>query len=253
MIIRAIASGVFGPLTVRSFDGCADPEAVLATKTEFCNFIYTSRVDHRERFFRTLNTYKLVRAPGKSMNNCQDLESDRQAEDWHLAKLDYLRRFKFTIAFENSLRAGYASEKLFDCFVADTVPIYWGDPAVDTIVNTDSIIGVGGDWDGEVLPWLRLPEAREPFQPYRRKPGIANKVAGRLNDVTTWLRKAWPYSRGFAEAIEEIEYLDNDDEAYCHKLAAPRARRDVIDAIRADYFNFWRRIIADALGRRNAA
>ena len=244
---------VYGPLTVHSFDGCADPEAALAEKSEFCNFIYTSRVGHRERFFRAMNAYKPVRAPGKSMNNCNDLAAGRHAEDWQAAKVAYLRRFKFTIAFENSLRAGYVSEKLFDCYVADTVPVYWGDPALETIVNTRSIVRVGGDWDGEALSWLRLPETRAAFQPYRRSPGLANKIAGRLNDTATRLRNVWPYSKGFSEAIEEVEYLDNDDEAYCRKLAEPRAKREAVEAIRADYFNFWRRIISDALERRSAA
>lgn len=240
---------VFGPLAVHTFAGCADPEAALAEKTEFCNFIYSSRIGHRERFYRALSRYRPVRAPGKAMNNCLDLAA-RSDSDWQAAKKAYLRKFKFTIAFENSRRAGYVTEKLFDPFAADTVPIYWGDPALDTIVNKESLVWVAGDWEREVLPWLRLPEVREPFRPYVRTPALTNKLAGRINDLSAHLRNRWPYSRGFAAAIEEICELDNDDAAYCHKLAQPRARRDAILRIRADYLIFWRKIIAHALSRR---
>ena len=242
---------VYGPLTVHTFDGCADPEAALAEKTEFCNFIYSSQVGHRERFYRALSGYRPVRAPGKSMNNCSDLPA-RTGADWQVAKKAYLRKFKFTIAFENSRRAGYVTEKLFDAFAVDTVPIYWGDPALDTVVNKDAVVWVGGDWEREVLPWLRLPEAREPFRPYVRTPTLSNKLAGRVNDLAARLRERWPYFKGFAAAIEEIRELDNDDAAYCRKLAAPRAKRDQILRIRDEYFAFWRKIIAHALSRRSA-
>ena len=241
---------VFGPMSVMTFGGCDDPEAELATKTDFCNFIYTSRVGHRERVFRALSAYKPVRAPGGSMNNCRDLTAGRQSADWQAAKLAYLSRFKFTIAFENSRRPGYVSEKLFDAFAADTVPIYWGDPAIATVINPASIVQVAGDWEAEVLGWLKLPEKREPFRPYKRVATPLNKLAGRVNDLATRLRHKWPYSKGFTEAIEEIRWLDNDDQAFCRKLAEPRAKREAIEEIRADYFAFWRKIIERALERR---
>ena len=241
---------VYGPAAVMPVEGCTEPEAALAAKTEFCNFVYTSRVGYRERFCRALSTYKPVRAPGGSMNNCQDLAADRNAADWQAAKTAYLRRFKFTIAFENSRRPGYVSEKLFDAFAADTVPIYWGDPEIETIVNPTALVQVSGDWEAEVLGWLHLREAREPFRPYMRSPGLMNKAAGRFNDMFRRLRHRWPYSKGFAEAIEEIRWLDNDDDAYCRKLAEPRTRHAAVEAIRADYFSFWRRILNDALSRR---
>jgi hypothetical protein len=242
---------VYGPLAVHTFDGCADPAAALAAKSEFCNYIYTSRVGYRERFYDALSRYKPVRAPGKSRNNCQDLAA-RDAGDWHAAKRAYLSKFKFTVAMENSRRPGYVTEKLFDAFDADTVPIYWGDPALEAIVNKDAVVWIEGDWEGDVLPWLRLPEQREPFRPLVRSPAPLNKLAGRVNDIAGRLRDRWPYSKGFARAIEEVRHLDNDDEAYRRKLAQPRAMRHEITRIREDYLAFWRKIIAEALSQRDA-
>ena len=88
------------------------------------------------------------------MNNCSDL-STRTSKDWQKEKLDYLRAFKFSIAFENSRRIGYVTEKLYDAFLADTIPVYWGDPNLEAIVNRDAVVYVDGDWERDVLPWLR--------------------------------------------------------------------------------------------------
>ena len=47
-------------------------------------------------------------------------------------KLDALRNYKFSIAIENSKCDDYFTEKIIDCFVTGTIPIYWG---TDSIIN----------------------------------------------------------------------------------------------------------------------
>jgi hypothetical protein len=175
------------------------------------------------------------------MHNCSDL-SARTSKDWQEEKLSYLRSFKFTVAFENSRRIGYATEKLYDAFRADTIPVYWGDPCLDFIVNRDAAVVVDSDWDKEVLSWLRLPEKREPFRPYFRNPSLLNKFFGRGNDLIDWLRARVPYNKGFASAIEQIIALDRDDGAYKRKLSQPRLKPGV-RKMREEYFEFWRKII----------
>lgn len=241
---------VFGPLMEGLFHGCADAEAAHRSKTRFCNFIYSTRVPHRERFFKAVGRYRPVSAPGKAMNNCADLSSRRSA-DWQADKLDYLRSFKFTIAFENSRRPGYATEKLFDALRADTIPIYWGDPEVGRVVNPDALVVVDGDWERDLFPWVRLPERRLQYQPYSRERSLPNRLAGRVNDLIHALRARLPYTRGFAEAVEQIIALDRDDDAYMRKLAAPRLSPE-IRTIRREYLDAWRRILRDALARRDS-
>jgi hypothetical protein len=51
-----------------------------------------------------------------------------------------LYRGQFCIVVENSQQPGYFSEKIVDCFVEKTVPIYWGDPDIGDRWNTDGII-----------------------------------------------------------------------------------------------------------------
>ena len=42
-------------------------------------------------------------------------------------KLDYLKRYRFCIAYENMKDIkGYVTEKIFDCFEVGCIPVYWG-------------------------------------------------------------------------------------------------------------------------------
>jgi hypothetical protein len=236
---------IYGPLQSDLLAGCQDAALALRSKTRFCNFIYSTRVPHRERFFKALNRYRTISAPGNSMRNCSDL-SGRTNENWQEEKLRYLRSFKFTVAFENSRRIGYVTEKLYDAFRADTVPVYWGDPCLDMIVNREAVVVVDGDQNSGVLPSLRFPEKREPFRPFFREPFLLNKVCGRGNDLIDWLRARVPYNKGFSTSIEEVIALDRDDDAYMRKLSQPRLKQ-YVRTIREEYLDFWRKIIRHAL------
>ena len=66
---------VYGPLPNELFAGCADPELAYRQKTKFCNFVYTHRVPFRERFFKELERYRPIAAPGGSMHNSAGVSS----------------------------------------------------------------------------------------------------------------------------------------------------------------------------------
>ncbi len=55
-------------------------------------------------------------------------------------KMAVLKQYRFAIAYENSIQTGYITEKLWDCFAAGVVPIYWGAPNVTDIVPSDCFI-----------------------------------------------------------------------------------------------------------------
>jgi hypothetical protein len=44
------------------------------------------------------------------------------------SKIDIMRRYRYCLVFENQRQPGYVTEKLLDCFVAGSVPLYWGAP-----------------------------------------------------------------------------------------------------------------------------
>jgi len=56
-------------------------------------------------------------------------------------KLDVLKNYKFAICFENARDIpGYFTEKIFDCFTAGCVPIYWGASTVLDYIPEDCFI-----------------------------------------------------------------------------------------------------------------
>lgn len=55
-------------------------------------------------------------------------------------KEDGLATYMFSIAHENASYPGYFTEKILDCFATGTIPIYWGDPDIGRVFNTDGII-----------------------------------------------------------------------------------------------------------------
>jgi hypothetical protein len=113
---------------------------LLRTKERFCDFIYSNPWAHplRDRFFEQLGSYKTVDSAGRHLKNCDDLSFD--AEDWERPKLEFQRRYKFSIAFENARHVGYTTEKLIHPLLADSVPIYWGNPEVGRYFNPNAFV-----------------------------------------------------------------------------------------------------------------
>ena len=67
--------------------------------------------------------------------------------DKRAAIVDYM----FSIIIENSAVESYYSEKLTDCFVTGTIPIYWGTPDIGDTFNLDGIIVLNDDFDIQSL------------------------------------------------------------------------------------------------------
>lgn len=55
-------------------------------------------------------------------------------------KIYLLKEYMFSFAIENSREPYYFTEKLIDCFVTGTVPIYWGCPQIEKFFNPDGMI-----------------------------------------------------------------------------------------------------------------
>ncbi len=114
-----------------------DPVQILNSKTLFCNFVYSNPLcSTRNRFFKELSKYKPIASGGRVFNNVGGRVAD---------KLALLRESKFTIAFENESQPGYTTEKLTEPMLAESLPIYWGNPLVDRDFNPKSFINAH-DW-----------------------------------------------------------------------------------------------------------
>lgn len=134
-----------------------------ALNRKFCNFVYSNEkdgnaVELRKRFAKKLMEYKQVDCPGKVLHNI-DTDIPPREGDWEAGKIDFLSRYKFTIAFENSSYIGYATEKLTDPFSAQSIPIYWGNPKVAEDFNTNAFICCNGyedDFDAIIKRIIEL-------------------------------------------------------------------------------------------------
>ena len=101
----------------------------------FCSFVVSNSngAPERTKFYKLLNEYKEVACGGKLYNNVGGMVKN---------KLDFISKYKFNIAFENSSVLGYTTEKLMEPFVVDTVPIYWGNPEAYKDFNEKAFINV---------------------------------------------------------------------------------------------------------------
>ncbi|WP_300440071.1 glycosyltransferase family 10 [Christiangramia sp.] len=111
-------------------------------KEFFCNFIYSNSeaAPQRDDFFYRLNRYKKVSSPGSHLNNMQIDIGGRFQQDWMYSKLNFQSKCKFSIAFENSSSPGYTTEKIMHAFIANSIPIYWGNPQVGKDFNNHAFI-----------------------------------------------------------------------------------------------------------------
>ena len=87
----------------------------------------------REDFFRRLSKYKPVHSADHYLNNTGFVVSMKD-------KVEFIKNYKFVIAFESQSIPGFTTEKCFQPLVANTVPIYWGNPLIGQEFNTSRII-----------------------------------------------------------------------------------------------------------------
>lgn len=57
-------------------------------------------------------------------------------------KREVMSHYRFAICYENAILPGYITEKIFDCFSAGTIPIYFGAPNIDRYIPDDCYV----DW-----------------------------------------------------------------------------------------------------------
>lgn len=114
-------------------------------KKKFCCFIVSNaRCKKRNNFFIKLNSIKPVDSAGRYLNNI-----GRFLEGGSLEKLEFIKDYKFVISFENESYPGYTTEKVFEPLLAGCIPIYWGNPSLETDFNRKRILNYG-DFSSEM-------------------------------------------------------------------------------------------------------
>lgn len=118
-----------------------------ALKREFCSWIVSNggwAAKQREEIYHAVSAYKKIDCGGKYLNNLPGGEVIPVGQS-----VPFYSRHKFTLALENSQMPGYTTEKIIEAWAGQTVPIYWGDPVIETVFNKDSFINATrySSWD----------------------------------------------------------------------------------------------------------
>lgn len=111
-----------------------EPQIILAEKSKFCNMVVSNahsktRID----FFHLLNAQKRVDSGGRVLNNIGGQVAD---------KMEFIKQYRFTMAFENTSYPGYTTEKIFEPMKVNSIPVYWGNERVGDEFNEKSFINV---------------------------------------------------------------------------------------------------------------
>lgn len=147
-----------------------EPNVTLAQKTKFCCFVVSnSGSKKRNNFFKQLSKYKQVDSGGKLFNNVGGPVAN---------KAEFIKDYKFVISFENYSYPGYATEKIIEPMLVNSIPIYWGDPLISGDFNVNSFINVNDySTDQEVIEQLiKIDEDDELYCSYLRQPWLNNTI-----------------------------------------------------------------------------
>ena len=128
------------PLYRRWFSVCEltkprNSNDIQSRKEGFCSFVVSNATESEERinFFHELSKYKQVSSGGKYANNVGGPVENKR---------DFISRYLFNIAFENSSYPGYTTEKIAEPWLEGCIPIYWGDPEITRDINPGCFINV---------------------------------------------------------------------------------------------------------------
>jgi len=166
------------------------PLDILKQKEKFCNFVVSNpRGVERNKFFRMLNRRKAVDSGGRHFNNLGKVVSD---------KISFIKDYKFTLAFENSSSAGYTTEKLVEPMLAQSLPIYWGNPDVARDFNPRSFINISdfSSFDAAIDYILKVDSDDQLYLSYMKEPWFND------NHIPEWFRPEYTSSvlKNFVDA-----------------------------------------------------
>lgn len=82
-------------------------------------------------------------------------------------KIEVMKGYRFCICFENSIQLdGYITEKIFCCFAAGCVPVYWGAPNVEKYIPKNCYVDYRDFEDKEALYLYLKTMSKETYEGY---------------------------------------------------------------------------------------
>ena len=113
-------------------------------KTKLCSYIVSDKIHTPEQkmrvdLLRTFYNFK-NRFPGLGLYGRGHNPFPEDHDKDYDGKYKILKDYAFSITMENWIQDNYFSEKIMDCFMVGTVPIYFGARDIGKYFNTDGII-----------------------------------------------------------------------------------------------------------------
>ena len=129
-LLREIPNGIHFP-----FGGTfiKDIEAVSPTKSKNCSLIASAK--------RVMEGHSVRHVVADAVKN-QDLNVDLMGRGYlpFDDKEDGLAPYRYSVIIENIQEESYFTEKLVDCLLCKTIPIYWGAPNIGEYFDVDGMI-----------------------------------------------------------------------------------------------------------------
>jgi len=104
--------------------------------------LYQKRIDVIKHF-SSIEGFDLFGRGWDSKKTLKRKEFEAVKKCYHGAideKYKVMNNYKFSICFENCVFPGYVTEKIFDCFISKTIPIYMGAPDIAEFIPTDTYV-----------------------------------------------------------------------------------------------------------------
>lgn len=105
----------------------------IPQKSKLVSFI--ANITHEEE-----GGYAFRRKIAQALLSIPEVDCFGKGIQWIESKRSVLEPYRFSIALENIQKDYYFSEKLVDCFLTYSVPIYWGCPAISELFDPRGMI-----------------------------------------------------------------------------------------------------------------
>ncbi len=186
-----------------------DPEQYFAQKSNFCVFIYSnSGPRKRLSFFKQLSEYKTVDSAGRYMNNIGGPIGGFEKE-----KRDFIKKYKFTFAFENSDYLGYTTEKILDPLLCGSIPLYWGNKEVASDFNPKSFLNYH-DYENDkdfIDRIIEYDNNKNLYLEMLSEPPFLNNQINSFVDLNNVLnRLKYIFSQDITPIAEQSQYFSNN-------------------------------------------
>ena len=165
----------------------------------FCSFVVSNGSGDplRTKFFHELSKYKPVASGGRYLNNVGGPVKNKN---------EFCSKYKFNIAFENSVSPGYTTEKIMQPYTVNSIPIYYGNPLVGNDFSVESMIRVTSkdDIKRAIDEIIYLDTHNEAYLARLKTPCMVRPVSWYEEQLTSFLLNV--FDKPIEESRRLIEY-----------------------------------------------